>query len=349
MPSCPRRTVVAKGEVGVYHCWNRCVQRAWLCGQDPVTGMDYEYRRQVIEEVEQQLARLFAIDIGFHAELINHLHLILRTRPDLAAEYSDDELLRRWWIAARWKRNGTDTIPEPSAEQLAQERAALARSGQVAAAVVRCFLVHGHTLRTPGAEVQSRIGHEWHVLGASLRLPQPGRRGRDPAVRDLRRPEPDPRRRSHRAGSGPLYVRLSPHPGATAAAGPVRLHTGSRRLAVPLDDPRSGSEPTGRRAPRRPWRASDKGLLAITLDQYLELLDWTGRQLPASGKCAIPASLEPILVRLGLRPEHWLASVLEFDRRFGFVVGALQRLREAACRAGRRWFRGAAACAAAFA
>jgi hypothetical protein len=40
----------------------------------------------VIEEVEQQLARLFAIDIGFHAELANHLHLILRTRPDLSRQ-----------------------------------------------------------------------------------------------------------------------------------------------------------------------------------------------------------------------------------------------------------------------
>ncbi len=67
MPSSSRRTVVDKGEVGVYHCWNRCVQRAWLCGQDPVTGIDYGYRREVIEEVERQLAGLFAIDIGFHA------------------------------------------------------------------------------------------------------------------------------------------------------------------------------------------------------------------------------------------------------------------------------------------
>lgn len=57
MPGCPRRMLVRPGEIGVYHCWNRCVQRAWLCGKDLVTGIDYEYRRAVIEEVEQQLAR----------------------------------------------------------------------------------------------------------------------------------------------------------------------------------------------------------------------------------------------------------------------------------------------------
>ncbi len=122
MPSSSRRTVVEKGEVGVYHCWNRCVQRAWLCGQDPVTGIDYEYRREVIEEVERQLAGLFAIDIGFHAEQANHLHLILRTRPDLAATYLDDEVRRRWWILVRLKRTGNGRIEEPTAEELERER-----------------------------------------------------------------------------------------------------------------------------------------------------------------------------------------------------------------------------------
>jgi hypothetical protein len=98
-----------------------------------------------------------------------------------------------------------------------------------------------------------------------------------------------------------------------------------------------------------PWRASDKGLLTISLEKYLELLDWTGRQLGSQqGRGSIPASLAPILERLGFRPEHWLESVGRFDRSFGYVVGSLQRLREAAGRVGRRWFRGVTASAATF-
>ncbi len=69
MPAGSRGEVVIKGEVGVYHCWNRCVQRAFLCGTDPVTGRDYEYRREWIQQTEQLLARLFAVEVAFHAEL----------------------------------------------------------------------------------------------------------------------------------------------------------------------------------------------------------------------------------------------------------------------------------------
>ncbi len=83
MPASARGEVVAKGEVGVYHCWNRCVQRAFLCGSDPLTGRDYGYRRDWVEQTEQMLAGLFAVEVAFHAEMANHIHLIVRTRPDL--------------------------------------------------------------------------------------------------------------------------------------------------------------------------------------------------------------------------------------------------------------------------
>ena len=83
MPACPRSDVIFLGEVAVYHCWSRCVRRAFLCGQDPLTGNDYEYRRDWIRDFEESLAALFGIEVGFHAEMSNHIHLVLRTRPDV--------------------------------------------------------------------------------------------------------------------------------------------------------------------------------------------------------------------------------------------------------------------------
>jgi hypothetical protein len=41
------------------------------------------------------------------------------------------------------------------------------------------------------------------------------------------------------------------------------------------------------------------------LDEYLELLDWTGRVLRPDKPGAIAGSLPPILERLGLQEKAW--------------------------------------------
>jgi hypothetical protein len=40
-----RREIVQDGEIGVYHCWARCMRRAFLRGVDPLTGDSLEHRR----------------------------------------------------------------------------------------------------------------------------------------------------------------------------------------------------------------------------------------------------------------------------------------------------------------
>ena len=96
MPAYPRHVIVADDEVGVYHCIARCVRRAFLCGIDPITGHNYEHRKDWIRERLEQLASIFAIDICGYAVMSNHLHLILRTRPDLVRDCSDEDIALRW-------------------------------------------------------------------------------------------------------------------------------------------------------------------------------------------------------------------------------------------------------------
>ena len=45
MPRIRRRFLLDPAEIGVYHCINRCVRRAYLCGQDPMSGKDFVHRR----------------------------------------------------------------------------------------------------------------------------------------------------------------------------------------------------------------------------------------------------------------------------------------------------------------
>jgi hypothetical protein len=63
MPAYARSHIVPPDEVGVYHCMARCVRRAFLCGVDPLTKHDYDYRKEWIRERLELLASVFAIDI----------------------------------------------------------------------------------------------------------------------------------------------------------------------------------------------------------------------------------------------------------------------------------------------
>jgi hypothetical protein len=64
----------------------------------------------------------------------------------------------------------------------------------------------------------------------------------------------------------------------------------------------------------------------MTLDQYIQLLDWTGRQPRADKAGQIPAHLEPILTRLDCSPDTWLDLVQNFRRRFRTEAGRPETL-----------------------
>jgi hypothetical protein len=78
-----------------------------------------------------------------------------------------------------------------------------------------------------------------------------------------------------------------------------------------------------------PRQEMPKGL-PFRLEDYLELLDWTGRILREDKRGAIPARLPPILERLGIDPRHWVYMTRHFESRFKGLVGAVYQLR-AAC------------------
>ena len=68
-------------------------------------------------------------------------------------------------------------------------------------------------------------------------------------------------------------------------------------------------------------RASNKGLLSMGLGDYLQLLDWTGRQIRIGKRGAMPANLEPMFERLGISTELWVDCVMNFRKWFRSSVG----------------------------
>jgi len=84
-------------------------------------------------------------------------------------------------------------------------------------------------------------------------------------------------------------------------------------------------------------RASQKGFLSMSLTEYLELLDWTGRQIRKDKSGAIPSHLLPILSRLGLDSSSWCDLVTKFGRVFKRAAGTVEHLSEEATRRGIGW------------
>ena len=92
----PRHKYVREGQEGVYHCFSRCVRRAFLYGYDTLTQRDFSHRKAWLVDRLRSLASLFGIEVCAYAVMENHYHTILRTRPDVVALWSDREVASRW-------------------------------------------------------------------------------------------------------------------------------------------------------------------------------------------------------------------------------------------------------------
>lgn len=91
-----RNKIIDPSFPGFYHCVSRCVRRAFLCGKDKYSNKDYEYRREWVVRRMAFLLDFFAIELASYAIMHNHLHTVLRSRPDLVEELSDYEVAERW-------------------------------------------------------------------------------------------------------------------------------------------------------------------------------------------------------------------------------------------------------------
>lgn len=84
----PRKQLISLDATPYYHCVSRCVRRAYLCGKDPVSGKNYEHRREWLEDRMLYLAKYFCVQIAAYAVMSNHYHIVLKVDKNTAINLS---------------------------------------------------------------------------------------------------------------------------------------------------------------------------------------------------------------------------------------------------------------------
>ena len=84
----------------------------------------------------------------------------------------------------------------------------------------------------------------------------------------------------------------------------------------------------------RVGQTARRGLLGMSIDQYLKLVDATGRIVRGDKRGSIPPEVTPILQRLQVEERRWIETMRHLGRLIGSAVGSATSLAREAARRG---------------
>jgi len=369
----PRSRYVREGEEGVYHCFSRCVRRAFLYGYDALTDRDFSHRKAWLVDRLRHLAAVFAIEVCAYAIMENHYHTILRTRPDIVASWSDLEVATRW-LTLFPRHDGPKGVSElPSNQQICAladcpERIAELRRRLCS---VSWFMGRLNEFIARAANKEDKVkGRFWEARFKCQALLD------DAAITACM-----------------VYVDLNPIRAGLAATPEESAFTSIQERirswhketiihnSIPGESSQitlsgcfSGEMPKAKDAadissaiperiridsldvpiPSACWLCpiqSDlhrRGILQMTAAEYFDLVDKSGRILRMDKRGAIDPDLAPILLRIGANPKAWLGTISHFGSKFRLAAGLVSNLRNFAEQISRRWLTGVSAARASF-
>ena len=326
MPRVKRTEICAEDEIQAFHLINRCVRRTFLCGKDRRSGKDYSHRKEWIRERLEELAGIFALDILGFAVLSNHLHVVVRTRPDIVKAWSDDEVALRWWRLFPQRRNKNGSPAEPTEFELNAIRNDTSglkekrRRLKDISWFMRCL---AEPIARRGNKDDRVSGRFWEGRFRAQILLDETAIAACMAYVDLNPIRAGiaatPETSDFTSVKERIEDRATAAEVSTADAQDVRVEHGEKAgwlAPMALDPPRKKV-----REKITTRRASNKGCLSMTLNQYLQLLDWTGRQIRKDKVGVIPKECAPILERLECSAETWVDFVRNFRKRFRNEAG----------------------------
>ncbi|GAA6184061.1 transposase [Aliiglaciecola sp. NS0011-25] len=300
-----RKRQINLSDTPYYHCVSRCVRRAFLCGEDKLTGKSYEHRRQWVEDRLLFLTTVFAIEVCAYAVMSNHTHVVLHVNADKAKHWTDKE------IAQRWHKLHKGTL---LSQRLTSKAARVLTDAELITlqstlSVYRNRLTDiswfMRELNEPIARQANQeddcTGHFWEG------------RFKSQALLD-----------EHALAACMVYVDLNPIRAKMVTTPEASNHTSIKRR---IYDFKKGYQPSTLMPfvgnPKQPQPFG----LAFDLIDYLKLVDLSGRSIAPNKKGIIDVDESPILQRLGLDEHTWQDMFLSFETNFSVTAGQTNTLR----------------------
>jgi len=316
----PRKVLISLADTPYYHITSRCVRRAYLCGVDHYSGQSYEHRRQWVVDRIRLLSSLFAIDVCAYAVMSNHYHLVLKICPEQLEGLSDDDVMDRWCalfkgpLLIQRYRGGEDLKPF--------EHTTVSDIVNVWRSKLSSISWFMRCLNQPIARQANRedkcTGKFWESRFTSQAL-----------------------KSEEALLSCMTYVDLNPVRAGIADRPETSSHTSIRErlesefdLQQAIDDQTECGDLLDFKTPlkpllpfeNRPINEPQTGIL-FNFEEYLSLVDWTGRVIRSDKRSHIDTSLPPILARLQINPEQWRLNTTQFEaihqKRFNRITPQL--------------------------
>ncbi len=337
-------------EICIVHAIQRCVRRAFLAGIDEKSGTDYSFRREWIRRRLEALASVFGVDVLTYAILSNHLHVILRNRPDVVAAWSDEEAALRWLRVFPGRRLD-EQLAEPTENDVRVLAANAERMAKVRSRLsdISWFM---RALSEPIARLANKqdecTGRFWEGRFKAQRIVDEAGLLACAMYVDLNPIRAAMAQSPDQALHTSAYDRIRAERGeqiASAAFDLVTLTTleaGKQLRETPVAELKKQRQAkrrgSGKRILRDSWlapltlsaklsedpqvhrsglRASDKGFLSLGWHDYLALLRWTAKQRVKESAESVPAKLQGTLQSLGIEASMWRDLVWNFKRYFG--------------------------------
>ena len=314
---------------------------------DTQTGKDFSHRRDWIRSRIFELQAIFAIDVCAYAVMSNHAHLVLCVQQDVALAWDDKK------VATRWLKlfGGKPLVRSFVADEKLSEAQLSAVSSMIEKYRERLFSISWfmRCLNEPiarQANAEDNVtGRFWEGRFKSQALLDEASVIAAMAYVDLNPIRAAMAETPEESDYTSIQQRvLEQDPGIAAKdEAPIKSLPEDLRSAIgrlmPFSDQATADKP-----PHNPERT-----IPYEIQDYLELVDWSGRAIIEGKRGSIADAIPPILDRLKIDPDNYIRFINRTQKsRFHSFIGTVKSMRSLAQDFGRSFLKGQAAAAALF-